>query len=131
MARTLTMFITFYTLSSHAFSQDISGMWKFENQYVYVEINITQSQGNLTGNHCIVYGAEGDFIDCADDNESTISGALDKGVFTINIKSEYAVDSVSKINLKLLPNGDLEWTLVSSLKDISFYPKKVILKKVT
>lgn len=131
MNRTLTLLITLCTFSGHAFGQEISGTLKFENQYVDVEINITQRNGKLTGNHCIVYGAEGDFIDCADDIESTISGALVKGVFTINIKSEYEVDSVSKVNLRLLPNGDLEWTLVSSPKGISFYPKKAIMKKVT
>lgn len=130
MNKIFISFILLVTMSCSGYGQEISGVWKLENQYIDIELNLEESENKITGYHCLIYGAQGDFMDCASDDKSTVSGELKDGVYLISIDSEYIVDGVVEISLDL--DGDkLKWKLLSNTNsgELFFYPDEVTLSK--
>lgn len=126
----LVSFVLYIIMSCNSYGQDITGVWIFENQYINVELNLEESDSKVTGYHCLIYGAQGDFIDCSNNDKNTISGELKDGVYHINIDSEYIVDGVVKVSLKL-DAGQLKWKLLSNTNsgELFFYPEGITLSK--
>ena len=122
--------ILLLAVSCNSYSQDIFGIWKFTNQYVDIELELKEANSKVEGLHCIVYGAQGDYVDCASENINTISGELINGTYNLSIRSEYTVDGVVHISLKFV-DGKLKWTLLSNTNpgELFFYPKEATLTK--
>ena len=122
--------VLFLAVSCNSYSQNISGIWKFANQYIDIELELKETDNKVEGLHCIIYGAQGDYVDCASKNINTISGELINGTYNLSIRSEYTVDGVVLISLKLV-DGKLKWALLSNTNssELFFYPKEVTLTK--
>ena len=107
-------------------SQEIIGDWKFKNQYIDVELFLNQNGNIITGNHCIVYGQNGDYLDCSDEGNITLKGTLKNNIVSLTITSEYSGNN-GKINLEILSSNSLKWRLIKVPDGVFFYPDEAIL----
>ena len=122
------LFVSILFIYQTSKGQDLSGVWRYSNKYINVEIELKQIDSQITGTHCIVYGTLGDYVDCSEANEISIEGKLNKNTAIVSIKSYYSGYS-GKIELIKDSDNKLKWVLVESPKDVFFYPKEIILTK--
>ncbi|WP_188221685.1 hypothetical protein [Flavobacterium pokkalii] len=116
------------TSCTKVYTQDYNGKWIAKNNYIDIELELKQTGNIIEGGHCIIYGAEGNYMDCSDVNQKTINGILENGKVILDIQSKY-VDGIVKISLELLSDGKLAWKLINYPKGIFFYPDSIYLEK--
>ena len=113
-----------------------SGDWTWEKNSDRANFDMTLSVENNTikGNHCIVAQA-GRRIDCELGNDDTsiekkfsIKGTISNGVASVSYESTYS-GTKGTAEIRVLPNGKLEWKIINEADGQTYFPNNAILIK--
>lgn len=106
-----------------------SGSWSWEKNSDISSFNMILfvSGNKINGRHCII-AQKGKKIDCSDENEYSIEGTISNGIASINYKSSYS-STKGTAEIKVLPNGNLEWKIIGKASGQTFFPNEAILVK--
>ncbi|MDW5289679.1 hypothetical protein [Formosa sp. PL04] len=106
-----------------------SGTWNWENNNdtSSFDLILEQNSNVVQGSQCAI-AQSGRKIDCSEEGDYSIVGTINNDVATVSYKTSYS-STEGSAELKILPNGNLEWKIINKASGQSFLPSTAILIK--
>lgn len=102
-------------------------IWDKNNDLSSFSLSLFQNNQEIKGGHCGV-AQSGRRIDCSDEGEFSIVGNVTDNIAVVYYTSSYSL-TTGTAQLKILPNGKLEWKVLQPASGQTFLPEKAILSK--
>jgi len=127
--------ILMLSISANAYSQDISGSyrWILDDGRRYFEISLSSKNAirgttptSFKGEHCGVF-EDGRRMDCSDGEYSIVLNTVTENIFTGTILSAYS-RTIHEIKVTYFPDTKkLRWQVTKDGEGQTYFPKDVIM----
>jgi len=104
-----------------------NGNWFYTSDRVNFELSLVQEQVQIQGNHCSVFDG-GNFIDCADEEDVTLSGIITGDSINVIFESSFSMTK-GKAVIKKINSTTILWKITESPSDSFYIPVEVVLTK--